>query len=35
MIYDTYEGIAWVDEFEVIKEYDPKSLEFDFKLLDL
>jgi hypothetical protein len=35
IIYDTYEGIAWVDEFEVIEEYDPKSLEFDFKLLDL
>jgi trans-aconitate methyltransferase len=35
MIYDTYEGFAWVEECEVIQNYDPKSLDFDFDLLKM
>ena len=34
-IYNAYDHSGWVEECEVIKNYDPKSLDFDFKLLKL
>jgi hypothetical protein len=34
-IYNAYDSSGWVEECDVLDAYDPKSLEFDFKLLDL
>lgn len=34
-IYNAYDVNGWVEEFEVLEAYDPKSLEFDFSLLKL
>jgi hypothetical protein len=33
--YKTYGGMAWVEEVEVLDNYNPESLEFDFSLLDI
>jgi hypothetical protein len=33
--YNSYGGMAWVEEVEVLDNYNPESLEFDFSLLDI
>ena len=35
LIYNTYEGVAHIEEIDVLDAYDPKSLDLDFKLLGL
>jgi hypothetical protein len=34
-IYNAYDSSGWVEECEVLQEYDPKSLDFDFDLLKI